>query len=727
MLDFYDFYRIHLNPTSELRNQYVGDCPFCDKEGHFFVHPESGMFDCKKCGTEGNHLTFITEYHKTHLEATNDGEYQSLAGSRNGITPEVLRRAGFAWDSINNRWLVPYQNGSEFLNNLGVFVPSQGFRIFKGPGLPLKLYRPFHTKTFTDDIVVCEGEWDLLALLPILEEMAPGYSICSVPGSNSFKDEYLSLFHNKNVYLLYDKDEAGKKGIAKAVRKLEGVASSIKFLKWDIEEEFNDANGESGGKDIRDYICHHQHQQSQSTSKRKPHLPNLIWTSLESNLVTPETDAQGGGGSYLDAKYTLPPVAQVQSWDELISTFRSNLYLTPGNEYAIATCFATILSPYFPGEPLWLFLIGPPSSGKTTIIESFGDSNIYCDAQSQISARMLVSGYKTPDGKDISYLPTLNGRTLMIKDFTTVLSMGGHEQEELYGILRDAFDGSFRKQYGNNQKRIYKDLKFGLIAGVTKAIHGDNRSSLGERFLKIEYLEKDEFCEMSHIQSALSGMSHKEERTKALMEHSLGYVDHLINNLPSELPQLNEQFTYKMSHLAMLVARLRAQVERRRDDSLLYRPEWEIASRLAVQFKKMSQCLMVVYGIKEPNNHLYHTIRKLALDSCIPFNVEFAKRMYEYPEGITRNDLSYHLQLPSTNVHRLLTDLQQLGLIQVSKSVQTGPGRKMELYHLTPEISKLWHVGIDTDLNNAEIPKESLPEKVELPRRKRVLRKPIDV
>ena len=996
MLDFYDFYRVHLNPTSDLRNQYVGDCPFCNKKEHFFVNPESGMFDCKKCGTEGNHLTFITEYHKLHLESTDDGKYQELASSRPGITAEVLRRVRFAWDSANNRWLVPYQNGSEFLNNLGVFVPSQGFRIFKGPGLPLKLYRPIHTKTFTDNIVVCEGEWDLLALLPILEEMAPDYSLCSVPGSNSFKDEYVSLFHTKNVHLMYDKDEAGKKGIAKAVRKLEGVASSIKFLKWDTEEDFNDANGESGGKDIRDFICHHQHLQNQSTSKRKPHLPNLIWTTLESNFVTPESDSQGGGG-YLDAKYTLPPVEKVESWDELISTFRGNLYLTPGNEYAIATCFATILSPYFPGEPLWLFLIGPPSclsgdntvkinragktftislkdlyhrfhggvaggkiwdsnietfiqqrnedgtvrlakvhevmysgtkvvyelvteqghtikasadhkfmlhdgswvrlkdlhigdlllsnqgrsnrgtkkrksgksvcglinhphaskrkekrsdgwtclqhrlvveaemnnlsydeyieilrydlgratclkylpsdvhvhhkdrdnhnnelsnlealkysehfkhhcetdnftshvlehckpdriisikeigvedvydlsvddphnflcegivvhnSGKTTIIESFGDSNIYCDAQSQISARMLVSGYKTPDGKDISYLPTLNGRTLMIKDFTTVLSMGGHEQEELYGILRDAFDGSFRKQYGNNQKRIYKDLKFGLIAGVTKAIHGDNRSSLGERFLKIEYLEKEEFCEMSHITSALSGMGHKEERTKTLMEHSLGYVDHLINNLPSELPELDEQFTFKMSHLAMLVARLRAQVERRRDDSLLYRPEWEIASRLAVQFKKMSQCLMVVYGIKQPNNHLYNTIRKLALDSCIPFNVEFAKRMYEYPQGITRNDLSYHLQLPSTNVHRLLTDLQQLGLIQVSKSVSTGPGRKMELYHLSPEISKLWCVGIDTDLEDKEIPPEPLPEQVELPRRKRILRKPIDV
>ncbi len=988
MLDFYEYYGVLLNPTNHEKTQYHSDCIFCGKEKHFFVNPQKGLFDCKKCGIEGNHLTFITEYHSQLLKDTTDADYLSLASERPGILAETLRGARFAYDRVTATWFVPFGNGSSFLNNLGSFKPAHGFRIYKGPGLPLKLYRPFDLKSFKDTIVITEGEWDLLAIQPHLKEMEPEFSVCAVPGSNTFKDEYLEYFKGKNIILLYDKDNAGKKGIAKACRKLEGVAASTKFLKWDIEEKFPSAEGEEDqGKDLRDYVTWKLNEVASSTTKRKPKVSNLIWSGINSQLVSEESDSSSGD-SYLDTRFTLPPVANVTSWEELMQCFRNNLYLTPGNEYAIASVFATVLSPYFPGEPIWLFLVGPPSclsgdntvkinragktftislkdlyhrfhggiaggkiwdsdietniqqrnedgtvrlakvhdvmysgtkvvyelttehgrvikasadhkfmlhdgswvrlkdlhigdlllsnqgrsnrgikrrrpaksvcglinhpyaskrtnvrsegwtclqhrlvieaemnnlsykdyvrilrynetatsslkylpsnvhvhhkdrdnhnnelsnlealeytehfkhhcdndnftshvlehckpdriisikeigvedvydlsvddphnflcegivvhnSGKTTIIESFGDSNMYVDAQSQISARSLVSGFKTADGKDISYLPTLNDRTLMIKDFTTVLSMSFNEQEELFGILRDAFDGSFKKQYGNNQKRIYKDLKFGMVAGVTKSIHAQNHSSLGERFLKIEYLDRTEFDEYLHIQSALTGMSNKHIRTKTLMEHTLGYTDYLIQNLPDFLPNLGGKFEYKMSMLAMLVARLRAQVERRRDESLLYRPEWEVASRLAVQFKKMAQCLMIVYNKTEADNHLYMTIRKLALDSCIPFNIEFARRMYAYPNGITRNELAERLQLPATNVHRILTDSMQLGLIRM-RQVKGKVGRPVELYSLSDDVQRLWEKAVDLDYEDKQINKEPLPAKVELPRRTR--------
>jgi hypothetical protein len=187
-----------------------------------------------------------------------------------------------------------------------------------------------------------------------------------------------------------------------------------------------------------------------------------------------------------------------------------------------------------------------------------------------------------------------------------------------------------------------------------------------------------------------------------------------MNNLPDFLPNLNGRFEYKICHLAMLVARLRSQVERRRDDSLLYRPEWEVASRLAVQFKKMAQCLMIVYNKVEPDNQLYLTIRKLGMDSCIPFNIEFAKRMYAYPKGITRQDLAEQLQLPATNVHRLLTDLMQLGLIRM-KQFRGKVGRPIELYHLDYNVQRLWEKTVEQDYEDNPLPPE--PLKQEIPRR----------
>ncbi len=718
---FFDFYGVPsvVDVSTPQKKQKKGDCILCGEEKHFFYNPTNGLFDCKKCSASGNNYSFITQLHKYHLENTPDEKYQELAASRYGINDYILKEAGFAWDPDGNRWLVPYYGSGPCLTNLGAFRPNVGYRIFKGPGMALGLYRPFYRDHFTDNIIITEGEWDQLALHPLLKQASEEWSITSVPGSNVFKPEFVDEFRGKNVYLLYDKDDPGKKGIMKAGKMLTGSAASVNYMAFPDELHFQDCgNPKKPGKDIRDLIVHLDKENL--TKKRRRRLHEIVVPTIVENMVEYKQEEKSSG--YISTRFSLPEIDNVTNWDDNIGVFKKWLYLTPGNIYAIATCFAVTISPFFPGEPLWLFLVGPPSCGKTTVVESFGTSNMYCDAQSQITAKMLVNGYKVGDGVDISYLPTLHMRTLIIKDYTTVLSLSSHEQDELYGILRDAFDGSFRKRYGNNEERYYDKLKFGMIAGVTKAIHGDCRSSLGERFLKIDYLERDEFDEMHHIKAALDGMEKKEERSKALSRTTLGFLDHLLNNLPDQLPVITSQFEMKMSALAMVVARLRAQVVRRNDESLLYRPDIEIGSRLAVQFKKMAQCLMVVYGKTESDNELYKTIRKLALDSCIPFNAEFARRMYDFPNGISRNDIAYHMQIPPTNVHRTVVDLQQLGLIRSSKVESVGRGRPKELYTLDDSVWNLWKMAMDTDLvgNSLATPnKEIAPTPA--PRRRKLL------
>jgi len=448
-----------------------------------------------------------------------------------------------------------------------------------------------------------------------------------------------------------------------------------------------------------------------SRAVKKLYQTSDVWKIISSALVIAEEMEQS---EYVDTQFTLPEVDPIKSWEELISIYRKELYLTPGNEAAIALCLAVTISPYLPGEPIWLFLIGPPSSGKTTIIEAFGTSNLYCESQSQLHSKMLVSGWKSADGKDASFLPKLKKRTLLIKDYTTVVSMDHRAQEELYGILRDAFDGTFKKQYGNRLVRAFTDIKFGMIAGVTRVIHGDSRSSLGERFLKIEYLEEDEFNETHHIHAAMDSYHRKEERGKLLERTTLGYIDNLITNVPSSdaLPEVPKEFRDKIVKLALLVSHLRAQVDRRGDDSLLYRPGKEIASRVSVQMTKITQCLMLVLNKQQPDEEIYRVLRKLSLDSCVPFNVEFTRILYDNITGISRSDLVTALQLPQTNVHRICNDLLQLGIIQMKK-VNNGKnsGRDKHVYILHPNIYKLWDEAI---INYANMSQTETSTKVAL-------------
>ena len=255
MLDLLSFHKIHTEPVNPQRplEQHQGDCPFCGKD-KFFVNPAKQLWDCKTCAIEGNHLTLLTRIHHGHYLATEEHQYQELAKQRKGIQSETLVDAGFAYDADNERWLVPYQNGSDFLNNLGAFYPDRGFKIFKTPGLQLKLYRPFSPKSLSNKIIICEGEWDLLAIAPYIPS---DHCIVSVPGAMSFKPEFIPLFRNADVTLLYDKDDAGKAGIAKAIRLLNPVANSIKFLAWPDDYDFTSADDkQKSGTDLRDLVAH---------------------------------------------------------------------------------------------------------------------------------------------------------------------------------------------------------------------------------------------------------------------------------------------------------------------------------------------------------------------------------------------------------------------------------------------------------------------------------------
>ena len=109
---------------------------------------------------------------------------------------------------------------------------------------------------------------------------------------------------------------------------------------------------------------------------------------------------------------------------------------------------------------------------------------------------------------------------------------------------------------------------------------------------------------------------------------------------------------------------------------------------------------MLIFGLTEPNELIYNVLRKLAIDSCIPFNVEFARILHNHPEGISRNELEFELQIPSTNVHRICNDLLQLGIIRVrAESNGKKSGRPKHVYVLNPVIASLWDATVESDFN----------------------------
>lgn len=60
------------------KNHYISDCPFCLKEKHFYINRRTQLWDCKKCGTEGNIISLLSHVGKLFLL----GEYKSIERSK---------------------------------------------------------------------------------------------------------------------------------------------------------------------------------------------------------------------------------------------------------------------------------------------------------------------------------------------------------------------------------------------------------------------------------------------------------------------------------------------------------------------------------------------------------------------------------------------------------------------------------------------------------------------
>lgn len=82
--------------------------------------------------------------------------------------------------------------------------------------------------------------------------------------------------------------------------------------------------------------------------------------------------------------------------------------------------------------------------------------------------------------------PKLDGKVLIIKDFTSILSKKSEDQTAIFADLREAYDSYLEKSFGSGAGTKRYHSRFRLIAGVIDVIdmYRVVHSLLDERFLK---------------------------------------------------------------------------------------------------------------------------------------------------------------------------------------------------------------------------------------------------
>jgi hypothetical protein len=132
-----------------------------------------------------------------------------------GITDEVIVNNKIDWDG--NAIVIPiYDTVGKFLFNKYRRNPfkTEGPKYWYQSGQTSQLYNA-HKINGQKQVIIVEGELDAL----ILE--ARGYlAVTSTGGAGTFKDEWIPLLREKDLYVCFDKDMAGYQGAAKVLSKL---------------------------------------------------------------------------------------------------------------------------------------------------------------------------------------------------------------------------------------------------------------------------------------------------------------------------------------------------------------------------------------------------------------------------------------------------------------------------------------------------------------------------
>lgn len=329
---------------------------------------------------------------------------------------------------------------------------------------------------------------------------------------------------------------------------------------------------------------------------------------------------------------------------------------------------ATIIANRMDGDPLWLFLVAPPSGGKTEIIRALDDVRDVFPL-SALTPNTFASGFERR-GVETSLLPKLDGKTLLMKDFGTVLTMYREARGEILAQLREIYDGSFSKEWGNG-KSLKWTGKVGLLAGVTGIIDREYslNAILGERFL----LYRVPRAEGRALARAALGQRQQEaEHRRTLRRLVAAFVDSLTLSVPAFDPVIAEG----LAALAEFTALARSPVFfDARGEHISLIPEPEAPGRLVKQLAALGQALAVVRGEGAYMSvGTYLTIGQVAQDTIPAPRRLMLEAILAAPDDPppTTSALGELTRYPTPSARRYLEELAAVRLVDRRPE---GPGR----------------------------------------------------
>ncbi len=345
----------------------------------------------------------------------------------------------------------------------------------------------------------------------------------------------------------------------------------------------------------------------------------------------------------------------------------SSLYAPDALELVLAVATSLAISLRDETALLWLFLITHPSFGKTILVQGLQGSSavLFVDI---LTENAFVTGYveEKTGHKPEGLLSKLNGKTLVVKDLTTIFSLHSDKVKKILGELTAIYDGEFSKATGTRDLIRYES-RFPMIACVTPLVferHHRYMSMIGSRFLayRLSPLAAEEHkAGFELMRDSKNRKAKLTELNKLMKEH----VAELTSSPVSPRRKESDSYWDKLTKLATLLARGRTvvQYESDRVHEIAY-VQVEEPWRATQQLRNLGQELARVHGRTRVTKHEFELLRRVALSSMDAGRAEVLSLFHQRPDGtrpcveeLSRKEVSMGIGRGDTATERILDEL----------------------------------------------------------------------